>query len=133
MAVQQNGTHRTVSTALLVVADLDIELLLSELVTFVGHTPIHDVPADAAGESIRRTRPDLVLVDTALGKEIVGVCLKAADEVGGRTLLVSSIATESELASEAVALDRPHFALPGGPVALGQAIERACAAPPHVA
>ncbi len=104
--------------------DPSIESLLTELVTYAGHQALHDSGDSAAGTSIRRLRPDIVLVDTAATRGLVKASMRAADEVGARILLVSSIASENELASEAAAFRRPYFALPGGPIALRQSIAR---------
>jgi hypothetical protein len=79
----------------------------------------------AAGESIRRTRPDAVLLDSTLPPPVVRSCKNAADETGARVILTSSSSSRNELASEADGAHCTYFALPGGATELGAIIERA--------
>lgn len=95
-----------------------------------------DATAGAAGESLRRLRPEIALVDTALPRSVVDICLDAADEVGTPAILMSSRASAIELEQEARLAHRLHFALPGGPkplaVVLESALSRRASRPPIV-
>jgi DNA-binding NtrC family response regulator len=113
-----------VATVLVIAVDPNIESLLGQLVAFAGHRPVYDVTAGAAGESIRRIRPDVALVDTALPHAVVEACLGAAEEVGSRSVLTSGSDSASELAEEAGAEHRPYFPLPAGPKPLASVLER---------
>ena len=116
-----------VASVLVIAADPNIESLVGELVAFAGHRPVYDPTAGAAGESVRRVRPAVTLLDTALDPEVVRACLRAADEVGSRPVLMSSTASDSELVEEARAQGCLFFPLPGGPKPLGRVLERAIA------
>jgi len=121
-----NVRARTVVATILVIADdLNIESLVGELVAFAGHRPIFDATTGAAGESIRRCRPDVSLLDTALPREVLSACLFASDEVGAQPILISSTSSVEELAVRAEREGCLYFALPGGPRALEHVIDRA--------
>jgi hypothetical protein len=100
---------------------------MGELVAFAGHRPVYDVTAGAAGESVRRVRPTVTLLDTSLDPAVVRACLRAADEVGSRPVLMSSTASDSELSEEARSEGCLYFPLPGGPKPLSRILERAIA------
>lgn len=119
--------HRNVPFVLVIAADPNIESLVGELVAFAGYRPVFDVTVGAAGESVRRVRPDITLIDTSLNKSVVKACLNAADEVGSRPVLMSSTASDSELFEEARSQGCLHFPLPGGPKPLERVLERALA------
>jgi hypothetical protein len=112
-------------SVLVIAADPGIEALAGELVAFAGYRPIFDVTSGAAGESLRRLRPDVVLVDTALPMQVTRACTGAAAETGASVVLMSSTASADELAGNASAEHCLHFVLPGGPRQLGAVIERA--------
>jgi hypothetical protein len=116
--------HQTASV-LVIAADPNIESLVGELVAFAGHRPIFDVTLGAAGESVRRSRPEVAIIDTALPPTVVRACVDAAGEHGTRVVLMSSTASATELADEAAAEHTLHFALPGGPKQLRDVLERA--------
>jgi DNA-binding response OmpR family regulator len=122
---EQAEPQRGVASVLIVAADPNIESLMGELVALAGHRPVFDITQGAAGEALRRTRPDIALVDTSLPAPVVNACREAAEEIGCRPILTSSTASARELASEASARDYPYFALPGGPRPLARIIERA--------
>ena len=112
------------ASVLVIAADPNIETLVGELVAFAGHRPVYDVTAGAAGESVRRIRPDVTMVDTSLAAPVVKACLSAAEEVGSRPVLMSSTASTSELVAEAREKGCLYFALPGGPRPLGDLVDR---------
>jgi chemotaxis response regulator CheB len=114
-----------VSSVLVIAADPIIETLIGELVELAGRHAIYDATAGAAGESIRRIRPDVVVIDTSLPTPVIRACLGAADEVQTRPILVSSTASESELAQQATAERRLYFPLPGGPKSFARILETA--------
>jgi DNA-binding response OmpR family regulator len=122
---EETAPHAGVASVLIVAADPTIESLMGELVALAGHRPVFDTTLGAAGEALRRTRPDVALVDTALPAPVVNACREAAEEIGCRPVLTSSTASARELANEASARDYPYFALPGGPRPLARIIERA--------
>ena len=74
--------ERSVADVLVIAADSNIESLVGELVAFAGHRPVYDVTVGAAGESVRRARPHIALVDTALPLPVVQACFAAAAESG---------------------------------------------------
>ena len=113
------------ASILVIAVDLNIESLVGELVAFAGHRPLFDATAGAAGESIRRCRPEVILLDTSLPREVLGACLVASDEVGARPILMSSTSSADELARHAEREGCLYFALPGGPRALEHVIDRA--------
>jgi len=115
------------ATVLIIASDVNIESLLGELVAFAGHRPVHDVTLGAAGESVRRTCPDILLLDTSLPPAVVTACLQAAREVGALPIIVSSTSSPEELANQAEALACQCFALPGGARPLQEVVERALA------
>jgi hypothetical protein len=118
-------TATYVASVLVIAADPNIESLVGELVAFAGHRPMYDVTAGAAGESVRRIRPDVTMLDTSLSRSVVQACLSAADEVGSQPVLMSSTASTSELVAEARANSCLYFALPGGPRPLADIVDRA--------
>ena len=111
----------------MIAADPNIESLLGELVAFAGYRPMYDVTMGAAGESVRRGRPDVLLVDTALPSVVLESCLGAAMEVGCRIVLMSSTASDLELQAVAANKGLLCFQLPGGPKPLAQILGRALA------
>jgi DNA-binding NtrC family response regulator len=114
-----------VASVLVITADPNIESLMGQLVAFAGHRPIYDATLGAAGEAIRRARPEVVLVDSALPAPVVAACLNAAMESASEPILTSSLASESELAQEAEMRRYLYFALPGAPKPLSDVIKRA--------
>jgi DNA-binding NtrC family response regulator len=114
-----------VASVLVIAVDPNIESLMGQLVAFAGHRPSYDATSGAGGESLRRTRPDIVLLDNSLPRAILTACLQAADEIGANAVLTSSTDNEIELAAEADARHCLYFALPGGPRPLARTIERA--------
>lgn len=122
---QPTEPRHDIASVLVIAADPNIESLVGELVAFAGHRPLYDVTAGAAGESVRRARPDVTMVDTALDKEVVRACLSAADEVGSRPVLMSSTASSAELLEEARAKGCLFFPLPGGPKPLERLLQQA--------
>jgi len=124
---QEAEPERIVASVLVIAADPNIESLLGQLVAFAGHRPVFDVTQGAAGESIRRTRPEITILDTSLPSPVVDACLHAALEVGSQPVLTSSTASIGELADQARAQHQLYFALPGGPVPLTRILERAIA------
>lgn len=120
-------SHHSMATVLVISGDPNIETLLGELVAFAGHRPIYDVTIGAAGESIRRSRPEVVLLDMALSGAVAEACIGAADEVGSVPVLVSSTASADEIVAQARSRGRLYFPLPSGPRPLSRVIERAVA------
>jgi chemotaxis response regulator CheB len=110
---------------LVIAVDPSIESLMGQLVAFAGHRPVFDPTMGAGGETIRRIRPDVVMLDVSLPPPIVDACLAGADEAGTRPVLTSSATSSRELAEEARARHALHFALPGGPRPLADVIDRA--------
>ena len=117
--------QRYVASVLVIAVDQGIESLMGQLVAFAGHRPMYDSTTGAAGETIRRVRPDVVMLDVSLPPSVVEACLAGADEAGTEAVLTSSVASSTELAAEATARRALHFAMPGGPKPLAQVIERA--------
>jgi CheY-like chemotaxis protein len=116
------------ASVLCIASDPDIDELLGELIAFAGHRPICDVTGGAAGESVRRARPDIVMLDIALPAPVVVSCLEAAAEVGSPVVATSTIDSAGELEAHAARLGVVHFQLPGGPIALDAVIGVAIAA-----
>lgn len=127
----QTEPHRSIPSVLVIASDPNIETLVGELVAFAGYRPVYDVTAGAAGESVRRVRPAVTLVDTALDRSVVRACLSAADEVGSRPVLMSSTASDSELVEEARTEGCLYFPLPGGPKPLERVIALALESQPR--
>lgn len=98
---------------------------MGDLVAFAGACPLFDPTAGAAGESIRRSRPELTLVDRSLPADVVRSCVDAAGEVGTRVIFTSTTAGDAELAAQAAAVPCFYFSLPKGPSDLRRVIERA--------
>jgi CheY-like chemotaxis protein len=111
------------AAVLVIAADPNIEALAAELVAFAGYRPLFDVTSGAGGESVRRTRPDVALLDTALPRDVVRACITAASESGSRVVLMSSTDSAAELESDAHAEHCFHFVLPGGPRQLSGVLE----------
>jgi hypothetical protein len=110
-------------SVLVIAANDNIEALAGELVAFAGYRPSFDATNGAAGESIRRTRPDIALLDTALPRDVVRSCVDAADESGSRVVLMSSNGSAHELEVDARGEHCLHFVLPGGPRQLAGVLE----------
>lgn len=108
---------------LIVAADPNIGSLLGELVAFAGHCPEHDFTEGAAGESVRRSRPDMVVIDASLPATVVDSCVQACDQVFARPVLTSSTAKEMELLDQAHERGCIPFPLPGRPAYLRTIIE----------
>jgi len=106
-----------------IAANDSIEALAGELVAFAGYRPSFDATNGAAGESIRRTRPDVALLDTALPSDVVRSCVDAADESGSRVVLMSSDGSAHELEVDAHGERCLYFVLPGGPRQLAGVLE----------
>lgn len=123
--IDTDGSRQPLASVLVIAVDPNIESLAAELVAFAGHRPIFDATAGAAGESVRRTRPDIALLDTALPRGHLRACLNAADETRSRVVLMSSTASHDELVSDAIAEQCLHFELPGGPRQLKSVLDRA--------
>jgi len=123
--------ERAVADVLVIAADSSIESLVGELVAFAGHRPVYDVTMGAAGESVRRARPHIALLDTALPRPVVQACLAAASESGARVVLMSSNGSEAELRHDAYVEHTLYFTLPGGPKQLRRILERALALQPQ--
>lgn len=123
--MEDSEPERIVASVLVIAADPNIESLLGQLVAFAGHRPVFDVTLGAAGESIRRTRPEVTILDTSLPSPVVDACLHAAEEVGSQPVLTSSTASIGELADQARTKHKLYFALPGGPAPLTKILERA--------
>lgn len=121
---EQSVSRRSVASVIVVAADPNIASLCGELVAFAGHRPRHDFTNGAAGESVRRERPDVALIDAALDCPIVDACVEACDEVGARPVLTSSSASEAELVDQAQARGCIPFPLPGRPRTLGVILDR---------
>jgi hypothetical protein len=119
-----DGT-REIASVLIIATDESIESLLGELVAFAGHRPIYDPTAGSAGESIRRVRPEVVMLDMTLLPDTAAACLAAARETGAQPILVSSTASAAELESDARRERCLYFPLPGAPRALARVVERA--------
>ena len=122
------GCICTLASVLVIAADPIIESLVGELVSFAGHCATFDVTGGAAGESIRRVRPDVAIIDTSLPPSVVDACLAATEEVRSQPVLVSSTDSTGELAAEALADHCLYFPLPGGPKRLSAVLDRAIAA-----
>lgn len=112
-----------VASVLIVAADPNIGSLLGELVAFAGHCPKHDFTDGAAGESVRRARPDMVVIDASLPTPVVESCVDACDEVFARPVLTSSTANEMELLDQAHTRGCIPFSLPARPAYLRTIIE----------
>lgn len=97
---------------------------MGQLVAFAGHRPTYDATLGAAGEVIRRTRPDAVLLDTTLPHTVMQSCLDASQEAGTRVILTSSSSSATELAAEAEDAHCAYFVLPGGAKKLEEIIRR---------
>ena len=113
-----------IASVLVIAADPNIASLIGELVAFAGHRPEHDVTSGAAGEAIRRSRPNVSIIDASLPRPVVDSCVDACDEVRARPILTSSGASESELLDEARDRGCIPFALPGTPLKLGDTLDR---------
>ena len=118
------GDNRMASI-LVIAADPNIESLMGQLVALTGHRAIYDVTLGAAGESIRRVRPDVTMLDVALPPGVVEACLQAAHEVRSRPVLTYSGSESAELAAEARARKALYFALPTGAPSLRSVLQRA--------
>lgn len=119
--VQQQQSE--VASVLIIAADPNVGSLLGELVAFAGHCPKHDFTDGAAGECVRRARPDMVLIDASLPAPVVDSCVDACDEVFARPVLTSSTANEMELLDQAHVRGCIPFSLPARPAYLRTIIE----------
>ena len=128
------AAYNIVARVLVIAADPNIEALIGQLLAHAGHIPAYDASLGAAGETIRRTRPDVVLLDTELPRAVVTSCRSAAVEAGTSVILTSSAASEAELAAEAHRGDCAYFALPGAPPTLRKVVDDALVSrrAPHV-
>lgn len=108
---------------LIVAADTHVGSLLGELVAFAGHSPKHDFTDGAAGDFVRLSRPDMVVIDASLSAPVVDSCVEACDEVFARPILTSSTAHEMELLDQAHTRGCIPFSLPARPAQLRTIIE----------
>jgi hypothetical protein len=118
----------TVASVLVVAIDPNIESLLGEFLALSGHRPVVDSTLGAAGESVRRSRPDVCLLDNWLSPPVLDLCLEASDEVGAPAILISSTESDVELAEAARKRHCLHFSLRDGAKHLADVLERALAA-----
>jgi hypothetical protein len=112
------------ASVLVVAVDPKLESLTGELVSAAGHRPLFDSTLGAAGESIRRHRPDVCVLDVGLPSSVLEHCLLACDEVRSAPVLTSNAITPAELGSEALRRACYHFAPEEGASALGQLLDR---------
>jgi len=82
--------QRNSASVLVIAADLDVESALKDLIETAGYRPLQDVAVGAAGESVRRFRPDVTLLDRALPPDVVLACVAATDEIRSRPALMFS-------------------------------------------
>ena len=118
----------TVASVLIIARDPNLESGLAQLVGFAGHRALGDVTRGAAGESIRRTRPDVALIDVALPPPVVEACVGAAEEVGARPILTSDTDAPIEVPVELGGERYPRVPLRAGLKPLAEVIERILAA-----
>lgn len=111
---------------LVIAADRGIESRVGDAVTFAGHRPIYDATVGAAGESIRRIRPDVTVLDMSLPRPVIKACLGAADEVGARPVLLRSTGDGRD-AGEAATGARFFVDLRAGPEPLARVLDLAYA------
>jgi hypothetical protein len=116
--VSQYDAARRAATVLIVAPDPNIASLMGELVAFAGHCPRHDPTNGAAGESVRRVRPDITIIDAVLSCPVIDSCVAACDETRTRPVLTSSVASEPELIDQAQTRGCIPFPLPGRPTTL---------------
>ena len=117
-----------VASVLVIAVDQNIEFLVGKIVALAGHRPVLDSTMGAAGESIRRVRPDVSLLDDRMGEAVLKHCLDACDEVAAEPVLISATETDDELAEQARALSCLHFALSGSPRLIDPVLSNALAA-----
>lgn len=117
-------SEANIASVLVVAADPNIASLCGELVAYAGHRPTHDFTNGVAGESVRRERPDVAIIDAALDCGVVDACVDACDEVRARPVLISSTANEPELIDQAQTRGCIPFPLPGRPQSLRYILDR---------
>jgi CheY-like chemotaxis protein len=113
----------SVASVLIVARSPNVGSLLGELIAFAGHSPKYDFTDGAAGEFVRLSRPDMVVIDASLPGPVVDSCIEACDEVFARPILTSSTATELELLDQAHTRGCIPFSLPARPAQLRTIIE----------
>jgi len=96
-------------------------LCLVPLVQLVaGHSAQFRRAGDEASEAVRKTRPDIVLLDAAYGRATLDVVASAAPSVGAKVVYFASTLSANELRRFARERGARYFALPAGPKLLGR-------------
>ena len=89
-----------------------ISALLGAMVELDGLRPVYPTADERPIDTIRRVRPDLVLLDGEHELAWDPAAMRALRELGVRTLLVSAMRTQQELEHLAHRLRLPSLALP---------------------
>lgn len=103
------------ATVLVLAKDRFIALLLGGLVELAGHRAAFRMTDECADVAVRRTRPELVLFDCALGMSACAEITAVARLEGLRVLMFSAAHTDREAHDIAGLYGAPVFVLPVKP------------------
>jgi hypothetical protein len=116
------------ATVLIFATDQMIGGLLGQLTDLAGHAAQFGHASQEPNESVRETRPDVVLLDADYGPTASDAITTAAREVGASLIYFGTTLSALELRRLALARGAKYFPLPAGPKLLGRVLASALAA-----
>jgi hypothetical protein len=113
------------ATVLIIATDQMIGGLLGQLTDLAGHAAQFRRETEEPSESVRHSRPDLVLLDAAFARPTTDVIAAAASDVGAPVVYFAATLSASELRRLAFERGAKYFPLPAGPRLLGRVLASA--------
>lgn len=119
------------TNVLVMAKDRFVAALVGALVELSGHYAAFPLDNEAGAEALRRTRPDLALVDCALGSAVCSAVAASARVEGARLLMFSAAHTAAEARDIAGQYGAQVFVLPIRPREFAECLDRALAIAAH--
>lgn len=115
------------ATVLIIATDPIIGGLLGHLADLAGHAAQFRRENEEPSESVRDSRPDVVMLDADYGRAALEVIAAAASDVGAPVVYFTATRPASELRRFALERGAKYFALPAGPKLLARVLASALA------
>jgi DNA-binding response OmpR family regulator len=113
------------ATVLIIATDPMIGGLLGQLTDLAGHAAQFRGENEEPSDSVRHSRPHVVMLDAAYGRAAMDVVAAAAEEVAAPVVYFAAAVPASELRRFALERGAKYFALPAGPKLLGRVLASA--------